>query len=64
MICYKDMTFCSEYSVCGATDCRRKLNEKDDAWLKENDWMPVAFADMSVGCEKYKPKTTKQGENK
>ena len=53
MICYKDMTFCSKHRVCGAADCHRKLNEKDDAWLKINDWMPVCMSDMSGNCGKY-----------
>ena len=29
MICYRDMSFCSQDAICGNTDCYRKRTEED-----------------------------------
>lgn len=56
MICYRDMTFCS--AKCGQTECNRHFGEPErkaaEAWWGGPD-APIAFSDMSSGCELYIP---------
>jgi len=56
MICYLDMTFCSE--PCGNESCNRRLTPKIEAdaerwWKKPNP--PIALANFRDGCGKYMP---------
>lgn len=62
MICFRDMTFCS--AECGNVNCRRNWNderqgEADKWWesFKSDDPAPVAFSDLSEGCEGFAPRT-------
>lgn len=60
MICYRDMTFCS--AECKTRKCERnwKLMDKTSyvEWSKAFSGSgPVAFADFSENCEKYKTAT-------
>lgn len=62
MMCYRDMTFCSDATACvNAQGCGREFNDvhEEDA----NKWAnglglgftPVAFASFKSKCDKYKP---------
>ena len=59
MICFKDMTFCG--ATCANHSCDSKFTKNDEIeairWWG-NDNAPVAYADMSEGCEDYKPEQT------
>ena len=51
MLCWRDMTFC--LAECLTIECHRHKMVVE----KENvDNMPVAWADFSFNCEKYKEK--------
>ena len=54
MMCYRDMTFCSNDKECATQDCSRRLTEKDYEYLKANDFMPVSVANFREGCSKFK----------
>ena len=56
MICYRDMTFCE--AKCGNLSCNSnftdKVREEARKWWGGDD-VPVAFADLSIGCRDYIP---------
>ena len=63
MISYKDMTFCN--ARCANEDCDRRLTQKiiDQAakWWGSDD-APIAVANFSLTCLRYKPMKTQVEE--
>ena len=57
MICYRDMTFCSDGPSCGSRDiCPRHFtdeNHKDATRWLGDECYPVAFSSFAKNCEKY-----------
>lgn len=58
MICYKDMTFCSDFDVCATKDCHRQFTQEEreraEKWWGGKDF-PVAWSSFKNNCESFKP---------
>lgn len=55
MICYRDATFCAAADKCATKDCPSRLSALDAEMAHSMD-IPVALADFSKTCGKYKEK--------
>lgn len=57
MMCYRDMSFCSDSDKCSTEPCSRRFTEEDHAnaikWWGGDDY-PVAYMSMRNNCEKFK----------
>lgn len=54
MICYKDMTYCTDAPQCNNKDCHRRLIDDDiQAAKKLNLW--IAQSSFIPFCTLYKP---------
>ena len=58
MICYRDMTFCSDKPICDTTDseCGRRFTDEDKRKAIQMD-MPVAYGSFKETCGKFKEQT-------
>lgn len=56
MMCYRDMSFCSDAEQCATEPCGRRFTEVDRAnaikWWGGDDF-PVAYMAMKNNCKKY-----------
>lgn len=50
MLCYRDMTFCSD-EFCANEECHRNISTVDHEHVKEIG-LPLALSDFSESCEK------------
>jgi len=64
MMSFRDMTFCG--AECATLTCPRQFDEQQQA-AAQRWWggpgAPVAWADMSDGCEDYHPITKTEEED-
>ena len=54
MICYKDMTYCSDAPQCNNKDCHRRLIDEDIQAAKKLG-LCISQASFMLSCKVYKP---------
>jgi len=52
MMCYRDMSFCSDQDQCATSKCNRRFTD-DDRNKAMNFDMPVAWMSFKATCGKY-----------
>ena len=54
MICYKDMTYCSDAVTCANKDCHHRLID-EDIQRAEKLGLCISQANFAIFCKVYEP---------